>query len=309
MNRRIQSIIECIDFDIDNYFFGQNSTDVAGNLSVSGVQEKVGGIVENGKLRLVGKDERSTHILKPAPQNSALRDRKYLPANEHLTMQIASQVYGITTATNYLCFTPKGHMVYVTQRFDINEDGSKSAMEDFASLIGKDETGNGAMFKYRGSYRDIAMVIRERTSAWMVEMERFFELITFNYIYGNGDAHLKNFSLILKGRDYRLSPAYDLINTALHIDGDDFALEEGLGRRFECSDAMARTGHATYADFRHFAAVIGLVDKRAAKILDKYLELPDKVVAMVTNSYLTKKLQRSYLRIVRERIDRFNREN
>ena len=55
----------------------------------------------------------------------------------------------------------------------------------------------------------------------MVDMERFFELVVFNYIYANGDAHLKNFSLILNGQDYRLAPAYDLLNTSLHVNGDD----------------------------------------------------------------------------------------
>lgn len=52
---------------------------------------------------------------------------------------------------------------------------------------------------------------------WMVDMKRFFELVVFNYIYANGDAHLKNFSLIRQGEDFRLTPAYDLLNTALHI--------------------------------------------------------------------------------------------
>ena len=54
-------------------------------------------------------------------------------------------------------------------------------------------------------------------SAWMVDMERFFELVVFNYIYANGDDHLKNFSLVLQGEDYRLAPAYDLLNTSLHV--------------------------------------------------------------------------------------------
>jgi serine/threonine-protein kinase HipA len=62
----------------------------------------------------------------------------------------------------------------------------------------------------------------------MVDMERFFELVLFNYIYANGDDHLKNFSLVLEGQDYRLAPAYDLINTNLHVNSDDLGLDGGL---------------------------------------------------------------------------------
>ncbi len=70
-----------------------------------------------------------------------------IPANEHLTMQIASQVYGISTAANGLCFTPrKGQTVYIL-RFDILPDGSKLPMEDFASLIGRNEPTAGLHFQ------------------------------------------------------------------------------------------------------------------------------------------------------------------
>ena len=55
---------------------------------------------------------------------------------------------------------------------------------------------------------------------------------------------LKNFSLILDGQDYRLAPAYDLINTGLHVDGDDFGLDGGLSPDMEKSDVFERTRHA-----------------------------------------------------------------
>lgn len=143
-------------------------------------------------------------------------------------MQIASQVYGIKTAANGLCFTPKGKIVYTTKRFDVLPDGTKMPMEDFASVIGKNEQEDGKDFKYSGCYEDIAIVIRKNVSAWMVDMERFFELVLFNYIYANGDYHLKNFSLILQGQDYRLAPVYDLMNISLHVMGDDRGLDGGL---------------------------------------------------------------------------------
>ena len=230
-----------------------------------------------------------------------------IPANEHLTMQIASQIYGIRTAANGLCFTPKGQPVYITRRFDILPDGSKLPMEDFASLIGKNEQTTGVQFKYNGCYEDIVKAIRANVAAWMVEMERFFELLVFNYIYANGDAHLKNFSLILDGQDYRLAPAYDLLNTCIHVNGDDFGLDGGLASEIEKSDVMHRTGHPCRLDFERFGVKIGLVKKRIDRILNRYTGFPDEAKSLVGHSFLSDKMKRNYIRIVNERISRFNR--
>lgn len=298
-----------LDFNIDEFRDAGEIVSAMHRISVSGVQEKFPAIIENGKIRISGDNDRSTHILKPTPWDKTLHDRKLIPANEHLTMQIASQVYGIQTAANGLCFTPKGQPVYITRRFDVMADGSKILMEDFASIVGKNEQTAGKQFKYNGSYEDIAKAIRANVAAWMVDMERFFELIVFNYIYANGDAHFKNFSLILNGQDFRLAPAYDLLNTALHVDGDDFGLDEGLSPDIEKSDVLERTGHACRLDFERFGAKIGLVNKRINKILDKFQMIPEQTTALVKQSFLTEKMKRNYLRIVSERIDRFVRSS
>lgn len=222
-------------------------------------------------------------------------------------MQIASQVYGIKTASNGLCFTPKGRIVYITKRFDILPDGTKMLMEDFASVVGRNEQEDGKDFKYSGCYEDIAVAIRKNVSAWMVDMERFFEIVVFNYIFANGDDHLKNFSLILQGQDYRLAPAYDLMNTSLHVLGDDLGLDGGLSPNIEKSDVYIKTGHPCRRDFERFGERIGLVASRVDRILDKYMLLPKSAVALVGRSYLSVKMKRYYLRIVNERIARYNR--
>lgn len=294
-------------FDINEF---QNVGEIAEamhRISVSGVQEKFPAIIHGDAINIAGDNERSTHILKPAPWDATLRDRKMIPANEHLTMQIASQIYGISTAANGLCFTQKGQPVYITRRFDILPDGMKLPMEDFASIIGKSEQIAGLHFKYNGSYEDIAKAIRANVAAWMVDMERFFELIVFNYIYANGDAHLKNFSLIRTGQDYRLAPAYDLINTSLHVNGDDFGLDGGLSSDIEKSDVYYRTGHPCRRDFERFGEKIGLVKKRINRILNKYIIFPECAASLVNHSFLSDKLKRNYIRIVNERISRFNR--
>ena len=297
-----------LDFDVDGFRNVGEIAEAMHRISVSGVQEKFPAVIKSGEIRIAGEEERSTHILKPAPWDKTLHDRKLIPANEHLTMQIASQVYGIQTATNGLCFTSKGQAVYITRRFDILPDGSKIPIEDFASLIGKNEQIAGVQFKYNCSYEDIANAIKVNVAAWMVDMERFFERVVFNYIYANGDAHLKNFSLILNGQDYRLAPAYDLLNTSLHINGADFGLDRGLSHNIERSDVFDRTGHPCRLDFERFGAKIGLVNKRIAKIVDKYTSLPDAALTLINQCFLPDKAKRNYIRIVNERVSRFVRE-
>lgn len=296
-----------LDFEFDGVRDNQLIIDAMRRISVSGVQEKFPAVIEKGRIRIAGDNEQSTYILKPAPWDETLRERKQIPANEHLTMQIASQVYGIKTAANGLCFTPKGRIVYITKRFDILPDGTKMLMEDFASVIGRNEQEDGKGFKYSGCYEDIALAIRKNVSAWMVDMERFFELVVFNYIYANGDDHLKNFSLILRGQDYRLAQAYDLMNTSLHIQGNDLGLDGGLSPNIEKSDEYIRTGHPCRRDFERFGKRIGLVTSRVDRILNAYMVLPESVTALVERSYLNEKMKRYYLRIVKERISRFIR--
>ena len=149
----------------------------------------------------------------------------------------------------------------------------------------------------------------QNVSAWMVDMERFFELVVFNYIYANGDDHLKNFSLILQGEDYRLAPAYDLLNTSLHVNGDDLGLDGGLSPNIIKTDVYTQTGHPCRLDFERFAERIGIVKLRTKKILDKYVSLPEKSLELIDRSFLPDKLKRKYIRIVNERIARFVRES
>lgn len=296
-----------LDFSIKGLNKSSEAIAAVQRISVSGVQEKFPAVIDGGKIRLSQDGERSTHILKPAPWDETIATRRHIPANEHLTMQIAARVYGIQTAANGLCVSSDGQLVYITRRFDILPDGAKAEMEDFASVCGRNEQTDGTHFKYSGTYEDIAVGIRKYVSSWMVDMERFFDLVVFNYIYGNGDDHLKNFSLIRQGEEYRLAPAYDLLNTSLHMHGDDFGLDGGLSLNMFRSDEYNRTGHPCRADFDQFASLIGIVPVRSAKILDRYMTVPEETLSLLHESFLPEKMQRSYLRIVKERVARFCR--
>ena len=299
-----------IDCNLDFSFYGEDSTDNLAsnmqNLSISGAQEKYSAVLDGHKIRLANKNEQGTYILKPAPADK-IKDRKEIPANEHLTMQIANQAYGIDTAKNGLCFDSNGDVVYITKRYDVTGE-RKLDQEDFASLTGHSLEKDGGNFKYDGSYSDIANCIKKEISAWMVAMEQFFKLTVFNYIFGNGDAHLKNFSILNTGTENILAPAYDLINTKMHINGGDIGLANGFAQDFCKSDNYEKTGHPCRDDFFRFGTQIGLQSKRVEDILDKFSSFEPKVYSLIYNSFLsTDKHKRNYIRIIEENQKRFVR--
>ena len=263
-------------------------------ISISGVQEKMSLILDKNKLRLTNEGEQGNYILKPIPRD--LRKVDQVPANEHLTMQIAQQVYGIYTAENALIFFKDGKQAYITKRFDVKEGGSKWGKEDFASLAGKTEENSGVNFKYNYSHEEMAELLKKYVPAYLVEVEKLFSLIVFNYLFSNGDAHLKNYSLLESPNgDYLLSPAYDLINTRIHVDDTDFALDKELFKVNFKSEAYKKSNHASKDDFIELAKRIEIKDSRIEKLLSPFFEKQLKVEELVNNSFLDDKTKRAYL--------------
>jgi serine/threonine-protein kinase HipA len=297
-----------IDIDFENESDQRLALENMQNMSISGAQEKFSAVVDNGRIRLACEGEQATHILKPAPFNLSLSTRKQIPANEHLTMQMASQVYGIRTASNGLCFSSSGQPVYVTKRFDVTNGVKDCSQEDFATVLQMTEEGGDSNFKYHGNYAQIADAIRRFVPAWMPQMEQFFRLVVFNYLFANEDAHMKNFSLINKNGEYFLAPAYDLVNTCIHIQsGSDWGLTDGLSPEMEKSDVYDRTGHPCRLDFERFADRIGLPKKRADQVLDMFMRIPQETYALIDRSFLNDKMKRTYKRVIEERKTRFAR--
>ncbi len=255
-------------------------------MSISGVQEKFSFLLEKNKLRLVNGGERGTHILKPAP--TVGKKPGQMPANEHVTMQIARQVYGIETAENAMIFFNDGTPAYITKRFDIKEDGSKLAQDDFASLAGRTPQTHGEHFKYAGSYLEMFRLMQKYLPAYTLEAPKLLKLLIFNFLFCNGDAHFKNFSLLETPLgDYRLSPAYDLLNSRIHINDKDFALNEGLLPK---SLAQGKTGH----QFAVLAEQAGIHKKIFDNIMAQMQSASEKVQLLTFSSFLDETTQRHY---------------
>lgn len=265
-----------------------------GRVSLSGVQPKAGLIIKGNQLVIPSEQERSRYILKPAPSSYALLERKDCPANEHLSMQLASQVYHIETAPNALCFFSDGEQAYITRRFDVAPDGSKYQQEDFASLAGLTKAHGGSDYKYSNlSYEECAEIIGKYTTAPSVEILKFFRIVVFNYLILNDDAHLKNFSLINRGDgEYHLSPAYDLINTSLHLyEPRIFALDKGL---FHEGMHLTDTRTVTRVDFEEFGRRIGLATRLVKRELDNFATEQPLAKELINRSFLSDKLKKYY---------------
>lgn len=263
-------------------------------ISVSGVQEKLSMVLDKNELRLTNAGERGTYILKPIPHDLLNTDQ--VPANEHLTMQIANQVFRIQTAENALVFFKNGESAYLTRRFDVKPDGIHWGKEDFATLAGKTAENAGPDFKYNYSYEEIAVLIRKFIPTYRIELEKFFSLVVFNFLFSNGDAHLKNFSVLeTETGDYRLSPAYDLINTRIHVHDTDFALNKGLFADNFQSERKKDTGKTGLEDFVEFANRLEINVNRRNKILKPFLQKQPLVEELIQHSYLSDPVKRSYL--------------
>ena len=263
-------------------------------ISISGVQEKFSVLLEKNKLRLINEGEHGAYILKPVP--GAGKNADQMPANEHLTMQIARQVYSIETAENALIFFKNGSLAYITRRFDVKEDGSKWAQDDFASLAGRTPQTHGEHYKYLGNYLELFELIKVHLPAYKLEAPKLFKLLVFNYLFSNGDAHFKNFSLMETPLgDYRLSPAYDLLNSRIHIEDKDFALDDGLLPRNLAKGKVLQQFHT-------LAQHAGLSDKQVSDIFSLLTSGKNKVETLVGASFLREKIKLNYWQAYQSRL-------
>ena len=273
-------------------------------MSISGVQLKYSLKLVLNKLELCEKN--GQYIIKPIPTADHLEMMDDAPENEHLTMQIASQIFNIKTAHNALIYFKDGTPAYITKRFDVKEDGTKYIQEDFAQITNRTKETHGESYKYEGSYLEIGALIKKFVPASMIAIENFFKLILFNYVFSNGDAHLKNFSLVRNEfGEMELSPSYDLMSTIIHTPGErDTALD--LYDKDHESAYYATYGHYGRTEFIEFAKRLGIVEVRYMRIINQFLENEKEVNDFIQNSSLSNKALESFSINFKSRIKRLS---
>jgi len=158
---------------------------------------------------------------------------------------------------------------------------------------------------FRETLEEIAGLMKKHISAYHIEIEKFFRLVIFNYLVCNGDAHLKNFSVFRNNEygDYTLTPAYDLLNTSLHIPNEgDTALELFKG---EFATESYKHGRK-YAqdDFYEFGIKIGINKARIDKIYGGFLNKENIIRSLINRSFLSGELKEKYFDSVLSRMKR-----
>lgn len=181
-----------------------------------------------------------------------------LPRVERTTMEWARLTgldvppFEVVDASRFTDLPPEvplgSGQVFVIERFDRRRSGERVHMEDFGQVLDR-PAGDG---QYRGNYEHIAAVLAALAPN---DMREFCERVAFCVVSGNGDAHLKNWTLLYRDRRHAsLSPAYDLVATVVYSEIEDcLALDLGTSRRFEdvterSFEALARVANLSAAE-------------------------------------------------------------
>lgn len=254
---------------------------MVGRMSISGVQPKLSVIHDPERHELIVVDRGGLFILKPPTDRF-----ESLPENENLCMNIAS-AYEIEVPQHGLLPLADNKLAYVVKRFDRLDDGSKLQQEDFQQLLQTDD-------KYSGSYERIANFIKKHSDVPGLDLVSLFERALLFYVLGNGDAHLKNFSLLRKEEvGYQLSPAYDLVNSRLVLAAEKEDLSLSI---------QGKKNNILKKDFQRLAEHFGLLGKQAYNALERLNALKYSIEAMIEESFLNDRLKNRFLEIFRERM-------
>lgn len=176
----------------------------ASKMSIQGVQPKLSALlnIKDEKFELV--DKGGKYILKP--QHNVYYQ---MPENEDLTMRLA-ELIGLEIPIHGLIWSKDNSLTYFIKRFDRKGQNDKIPVEDFAQLAGLNRDT-----KYDYSMENIVTLINLYCTFPAIENIKLFKLVLFNFLVGNEDMHLKNFSIINKDGKVTLSPCYDLVNSTI----------------------------------------------------------------------------------------------
>ena len=262
-------------------------------VSISGVQDKVQLKRMRGKYVVV--ESGGDYILKPVPRNTSAELAADIPVNEAVTMDIEGRIFGINVAEHELVEMKDGEKAYLTRRFD-RRNGEPIQQEDFCQLAGRSPETHGENYKYDASYEELAGLMRRFCPAAAVENPKVFFIILFNYVFANGDAHLKNFSLYRSVQgDYVLTPAYDLLNTFVHFPGEPTAAGLDFFADGHFTSAYETLGFYSSADFIELGSAFGVSDDEVREQIALFAEHRAAVERMLAESALSDEARARYL--------------
>ena len=260
------------------------------SVTVPGVQPKLSlGWIKNtmedghkGRLTIMDALE-GLYILKP--QNKQFEQ---MPENEHLSMKLA-ELFKINVVPSNMIRLSSGELCYITKRIDRKKDGSKIHMIDFLQILELED-------KYMGTMENLGKTVGELSVNTLMDKLRFFELAVFNFIIGNNDMHLKNFSMWQSDMGWVLSPAYDLLNVKIILptDKDDTALLLG-GKK--------KNFNKLY--FNRFGKVLQLNERQINAVYKKLHVWLPKAIDLIEDSFLNDNNKLHYKELITQRTNLF----
>ena len=256
----------------------QQAQKLAGKLSISGVQPKLSVKLDKKQNLLVVVSEGGEYILKPQTLAFA-----HIPENEQCCMDIAKEL-GIEVPPHCLIPLKDKSLAYVVKRFD-REQGVKIHQEDFAQILESSD-------KYKGSVEQIGRRIKDISSVPGYDVQLLFERTVLNFILGNGDAHLKNYSLCYRNDERRLSPAYDIVCSRLVISGEKGESALTINGR---KDRLLKGDFDALAEYFNIPIKV-----RYEKFEKKFSTIKE----IITASQIQKEDQVKFLKIINERLNR-----
>lgn len=250
--------------------------------SLAGVQMKLSVMKNTGKeggITLAVDDEQGQYIAKfPSLTHIGLSENEFaiLALAEALGMDVParelvdrSEFAGIPEEFN----TMSTGKVLLVRRFDREASGARVHMEDFAQVFGRYPSE-----KYTGAaYHNIAAALNSGVS-FDAAIE-FVRRLALTALTGNGDMHLKNWSLLYPGdgRTPTLSPVYDVLSTIPYIPKDGMALSLAGEKSFK---ALTQERWRSFANRSLLpeGAVMTAVAETAADVRAKWSVLPERDV-------------------------------
>ncbi len=256
----------------------------ATKMSIQGVQPKLSAIlnIQQSKFEIV--DIKGKYIIKP--QHYAYPQ---LPENEDLTMKMASKC-GIVTPIHGMVYSKDGSLSYFIKRYDRTGKNNKLHVEDFAQLAG--ETRDT---KYDYSVEKLIKLIDDNCTFPQIEKIKFFKRFLFNFLVGNEDMHLKNYSIISQNDKIELCPAYDFLNSSIVLGKD---VEETALTLKGKKKNMTKSILKDYLGLERLKLNQTVIDKTLKELLSaipSWFELID-------NSFLKQDLKDDYKELLENRI-------
>lgn len=263
----------------------QQALQLATKLSIQGVQPKLSVTLNTSKEIFEIVETKGTFILKPPHQTY-----DELPQNEDLSMKLAALV-GIEVPLHGMIYNIDGSLSYFIKRFDRIAKNKKIATEDFSQLSGLSRDT-----KYESSMEKVSSVIEKHCTFPIIEKIKLFRLTLFNFLIGNEDMHLKNFSLIRKENKVTLSPAYDLINTTIVLHSQE---EIALPLRGKKSN-LNKFDLIDYFGIERLGIPQAIIEEE----LSKFKNSISTWELYINHSFLSPQFKKDYLKLVHHRFNK-----